>query len=124
MTARHHPEEADLAEVATHLAGLSEQALAGAEADMRCFTFYIAALRRPHDDPQRPVAEADALADLIAVGENMISIADEARDKLRAIRPTILPIMANDIAAGIALIDAARVILVACTAESRRTLNP
>ena len=127
LTLSHHPERTGLAPLGEHLTGLSDQALAGGEADMRCFTGYIAAIRRPHDDPGRTEAEQDALADLVAVGENLLAIGDEAREKLLAVRGDIYPAMANDLSAALALIAAARTIHAALAAESRRAaaaLNP
>jgi len=124
MTLRHHPDTPRLGELDFHFAGLSEQALAGGEADMKCFTAYIEACRLPHDDPGRPGAETDALGDLVAVGENLVAIADEARGLINDIRSRIIPTMANDIAAAVSLIGAARDIHLACTQESRRALNP
>ncbi len=124
MTLRHHPDREQLAEIETHLAGLVDQALAGAEADMRCFTAYIEAARLPHDDPERRPAEQAALTDLVAVGENLVAIGDEARGRIERARPSVIAMMANDVATALALIAAARSIHVACTDESRRGLNP
>ena len=123
ITLKHRGDDPALAALATHLAGLSEQALAGAEADARCFTAYIEALQRPRDDPDRAEAERDALTDLVAVGENLIAIGDEARAKLLEAKADIAPTMINDIAAALALIAAARAIHGACVAENKRALG-
>ena len=124
MTLKHHPDRVRLGEVEPHLAGLVDQALAGAAADMRYFGLYIEASRRPHDDPGRHQAEVDALTDLVAIGENLVMIADEARRLIIEVRATIIPTMANDIAAALSLIAAARTVEQACADESRRGLNP
>lgn len=123
ITLKHHPDEPALAGLAGHLAGLADQALAGGEADARCFKAYIAALQLPHDDPARTEAERDALTDLVAVGENLIAIGDGARAKLLAAKSDIAPSMINDIAAALALIAAARTIHTACVGENARALN-
>jgi len=115
MTLRHHPDEAYLVGLGAHLAGLAEQALAGAEADATIFPTFIHA---------RGEARADALESLIAVGENMVAIGDEARGLLLGVRTEIYPTMAGDVSAALALIAAARTIHVACVAEARATLNP
>ncbi len=122
MTLHHHPDTPRLGAVETHFAGLNETALAGAEADMRCFTTYIEACKLPHDDPDRPAAERAALEDLVAVGENMIAQGEEAQRMIGEIRASIIPMMANDIAAALSLIAAARAIHLSCTDESRRAL--
>ena len=124
FTVKHHPDEPALVALDTHLAGLVDQAIAGGEADMRCFTAYIAAVVRPKDDPGRRQAEQDALSDLVAVDENLVAIGDEARRKLLEVKTDIYPTMINDIAAALALIAAARSIHAACAAESVRALNP
>ena len=123
MTLRHHPDTADLIGLGAHLEGLGEQALAGGDADMRCFTAYIEAMQRPKEDAARAPAEQDALADLVAVGENLVAIGDEARAKLLEVKTDIYPTMINDIAAALALIAAARGIHGSCVAESRRSLD-
>ena len=123
MTLKHHPERETLRETEIHLAGLVDQALAGAEADMKGFAAYIEACRLPHDDPERGPAEQAALADLVAIGECLIAIADEARGLIEKVRPLVIDIMANDVVTALALIAAARSIHVACTAESRRSLQ-
>lgn len=122
LTLKHHPEEPGLAALDARLADLADQALAGGEADMRCFTAYIEAMQRPKDDPARAAAERDALADLVAVGENLIAIGDEARGELLAVKTDIYPAMANDIAAALALIAAAHTIHTLCNSESVRAL--
>ncbi len=124
MTLKHHPEKEHLRDTGTHLAGLVDQALAGAEADMRCFTAFIEAARRPHDDAGRIPAEQAALADLVAVGECLVAIGEEARGLIERVRPEVIPMMANDVATALSLIAAARSIHIACTEESRRGLNP
>lgn len=124
LTLRHHPDASALAAFGTHLDGLSDQAIAGAEADMRCFTAYIEAVRRPKDDPERASGERDALADLVAVGENLIAIGDEARRKLLEVKADVYPATINDVAAALALIAAARAVHAACVAESVRALAP
>lgn len=106
-----------------HLAGLVQQALAGGEADMRCFAAYIAAMGGPEDDPARAEAKQAALADLIAVGDNLVAIGDEARAKLLEAKADIYPAMINDVGAALALIAAARTVHVACTAESKRGMG-
>jgi formiminotetrahydrofolate cyclodeaminase len=122
MTLHHHPDTPRLGEIEAHFGGLSETALAGAEADMRCFTAYIEACRLPHDDPARPETERAALEDLVAVGENMVAQGEEACRMLGEIRASIIPMMANDVAAALSLISAARSIHLSCTEESRRAL--
>lgn len=122
MTLHHHPDTPRLGEIELHFRGLGETALAGAEADIKCFTAYIEACRLPHDDPDRPGAERAALEDLVAVGENMVAQGDEALRKIDEIRAGIIPMMANDIAAALSLIAAARAIHLSCTDESRQSL--
>jgi formiminotetrahydrofolate cyclodeaminase len=124
ITLKHHPEREGLGEAERHLAGLVDQALAGAEADMKCFTAYIGAARLPHDDPTRRPAEQAALADLVAVGDCLVAIADEAKALIDRVRPQVIDMMANDIVTALSLIAAARSVHVACTTESRRGLNP
>lgn len=127
LTLKHHRNDPRLRTLGEHLAGLSDQAVAGGEADMACFGAYIAAMQRSRDEPDRAEAERRALADLIAVSENLIAIGGEARTKLVAIRSDIYPAMANDVTAALALIDAACAIHAACAAESARAaaaLNP
>ena len=114
MTLRHHPDEESLTGLGTHLAGLSDQALAGAQADATAFRDYIHAA---HD------ARADLLETLIAVDECLIAIGDEARQLLLAVRTDIYPTMAGDVSAALALIAAARTIHAACVAESRRAIS-
>jgi len=118
---QHHPDRPRLGAVEAHFGGLAEQALAGAEADMQCFTAYIAARRRGPDDEAGREAQRDAVADLLAVGENLVAIADEARGLIEEIREFVIPMMANDIAAALSLIAAARAIHLACVEESRST---
>jgi formiminotetrahydrofolate cyclodeaminase len=122
MTLQHHPETPRLGEIEAHFGGLSETALAGAEADMKCFTAYIEACRLPHDDPARPAAERAALENLVAVSENIVAQGKEASRMIGEIRASIIPTMANDIAAALSLIEAARAIHVSCTNESKRAL--
>ncbi|WP_404712499.1 cyclodeaminase/cyclohydrolase family protein [Sphingomonas sp. MMS24-J13] len=123
ITLQHHPDTPRLGEIEAHFGGLGETALAGADADMKCFTAYIDACRLSHDDPDRPAAERAALEDLVAVGQNVIAQGDEASRMIDEIRASIIPMMANDIAAALSLIAAARTIHVSCTNESRRALD-
>jgi formiminotetrahydrofolate cyclodeaminase len=122
MTLRHHPDRPRLGAVEAHFGGLSETALAGADADIRCFTAYIDACRLAHDDPARAAAERAALDDLVAVGEAMVAMGAEAQGLIDEIRGYIIPMMANDIAAAVSLIAAARAIQVSCVDESKRAL--
>jgi hypothetical protein len=115
VTLRHHPDQERLTGLGTRLAGLSDQALAGADADATAFRAYIHAAPEEH---------AGLLDTLIAVDECLIAVGDEARSLLIAVQTDIYPSMAGDVAAGLALIAAARTILAACVAESRRALNP
>jgi formiminotetrahydrofolate cyclodeaminase len=123
MTLKHHPERGHLVGVEAHLAGLVDQALAGAEADMRCFTTYIEAARLPHDDAARVPAEQAALADLVAVGECLVAIGEEARGLIERVRADVIGMMANDIVTAFSLIEAARSIHLACTNESKSGLK-
>ena len=118
LTLKHHPEAEGLAGVERHLAGLSDQAIAGGEADMACFSRFIAAMGSGGPEKQQ------ALADLVAVGGNLVAIGDEARQKLLEVKTDIYPSMINDISAALALIAAARSVHNACIAESARSLNP
>jgi hypothetical protein len=122
MTLRHHPDTPRMGALEAHFAGLSETALAGVDADMRCFTAYIEACRLAHDDPARPAAERAALDDLVAVGEAMVAMGAEAGGLIDEVRGHIIPMMANDIAAAVSLIAAARGIQISCVDESKRAL--
>ena len=120
----HHADDEQLALLAGHLEGLTAQALAGGEADARCYADYIAAIRCPSDDPKRGPASQDALRALVDVGANLIAIGDEARSKLLEAKADVRPTMINDIAAALALIAAARSIHSACVAENGRAISP
>ena len=124
LTLKHHPDAHELIRLGDHLSGLTEQAIAGGEADMRCFSAYIAAMALPKGEAGRDPAMQDALVDLVAVGENLVAIGDEARRKLLEVKTDIYKTMINDVAAALALIAAARSIHTACVAESGRSLNP
>lgn len=124
LTLKHHSNEPDLVALDRRLAGLVGRAVAGGEADMRGFAAYIAALQRPKNDPDRGPAEEEALAGLTAVAGDLVAVGEEARAGLQAVRTEIYPAMANDVAAALALIAAARAIHAACGAESARALSP
>jgi len=124
LTLKHDPDAHDLAHLEVHLAGLVDQALAGGEADMAGFSAYIAALGQPKDEAGRAAAMEGALTDLVAVGENLVAIGDEARAKLLTIKAEVYPTMMADVSAALGLIAAARATHVACVVESRRSLNP
>ena len=120
----HHSDDEELVPLGQHLEGLSAQALAGGEADARCYADYIAAIRRPTDDPERHRASQDALQALVDVGANLIAVGDEARAKLLEAKADVRPTMINDIGAALALIAAARSIHSACVAENGRAISP
>lgn len=113
ITLRHHPDKAALAEAAAHLAGLTDQAVAGADADVTAFTAHIAA-RKAGD----AAAEQQAEADLTAIARNLVALADEARERIGRVQQLIVPVMTNDITAALALLAAARTIHLACARES------
>jgi hypothetical protein len=113
MTRKHHPDDETLTGLGQRLAGLSDQALAGAEADATAFRAYIHAAADER---------GDLLDTLIAVDECLVAIGDEARTLLLAVRTDIYPTMAGDVSAAFALIAAARAVHAACVAESRRAL--
>jgi len=123
MTLRHRPDDQRIAELCARFASLSDQAMAGAAADETSFGAYIAALRQPHDAPGRHEAERQALEDLVAIGENMVELADEVRGLILGFKAEIIPAMANDIGAALALIAVARSIEADCAAESARSLG-
>jgi formiminotetrahydrofolate cyclodeaminase len=123
MTLRHRPDDQRIADLCKRFSSLSEQAMAGAAADESSFGAYIGALRQPHDAPGRHEAERRALEDLIAIGENMIALADEVHGLILGFKAEIIPAMANDIGAALALVSAARSIEADCTAESVRSLK-
>ena len=115
VTLRHHPDEEALIGLGSRLSGLTDQALAGAEADATAFRAFIHAVHE-----ERPAL----LETLIAVDECLIAIGDEARALLLAVRTDIYPTMTGDVSAALALIAAARTIHAACVAESRGQISP
>jgi formiminotetrahydrofolate cyclodeaminase len=99
---------ARLDDAAERAAGLREQALGLAEADLEAYAPVLAALRRPPDDPERAAAvraAASAAADVpLAIAEAAAAVAALARETAAAGKPGLRgdALAGADIAAGAA----------------------
>ena len=111
VSAKHDPDNADLQEAATRLCGLSDRAMAAADADVIGFP-------RLASEQRSKAERAESADDLAALGERVRELCAQLVSEADMIEPHIRPAMANDLLAARHLGGAAAAIAKANHAEN------
>lgn len=111
ISAKHDPDNADLHEAATRLCGLSDRAMAAADADVIGFPRLASGQRSKEE-------RAQSADDLAALGERVTQLCAQLSDEADMIDAHIRPAMANDVLAARHLGAAAAAIAKANRAEN------
>ena len=111
VSAKHDPDNADLHEAATRLCGLSDRAMAAADADVIGFPRLASGQRSKEE-------RAESADDLAALGARVTQLCAQLDEEAKQIAPHIRPAMANDLLAARRLGEAAAAIAQANGAEN------
>ena len=111
ISAKHDADNVDLQEAATRLCGLSDRAMAAADADVIGFP-------RLASEQRSKAERADSADDLAALGERLTQLCAQLAQEADMIAPHIRPAMANDLLAARRLGEAAAAIAKANGAEN------
>ena len=111
VSAKHDPDNADLQEATTRLCGLSDRAMAAADADVIGFPRLASGQRSKEE-------RAESADDLAALGARVTQLCKQLAQEAKLIAPHIRPAMANDMLAARHLGKAAAAIAKANGAEN------
>ncbi len=92
ISAKHDPDNEELHEAATRLCGLSDRAMAAADADVIGFPRLASGQRSKEE-------QAESADDLAALGARVTQLCKQLAQEAKLIAPHIRPAMANDLLA-------------------------